>query len=111
MRRQDTPEHSEPQNAAQREGIQREAEPGEDKDEKTKEYVRCSICQGDFYECKWKEVKELPCKHYVHLVYKCRIPTSWLKKKTLDEIKEHRRKDEEEERKNEKWWEEYRNVY
>ena len=70
---------------------------------------KCARCSRDFFECKLKEVKELPCKHYSHsscmvlfyeiwweeayCSYRCRIPSDWLKK-TVDEIKEQRRIDE-----------------
>ena len=70
---------------------------------------KCVRCSRDLFECKSKEVKELPCKHYCHsscvvLFYeieweeayfscRCRIPSDWLKK-TVDEIKEQQRIDE-----------------
>ena len=72
---------------------------------------KCVRCSHDLFECKSKEVKELPCKHYCHsscmvLFYEdeeegeeaycsCRrrIPRHWLKK-TVDEIKEQQRIDE-----------------
>ena len=72
---------------------------------------KCANCQRGLFECKSKEVKELPCKHYCHsscivLLYEdeeegevaycpcgCRIPVDWLQK-TVDEIKEQQRIDE-----------------
>ena len=67
---------------------------------------KCARCSRDLFECKLKEVKELPCRHYCHLLcvvlfyeieweeaycsYGCRIPSDWLKK-TVDEIKEQQR--------------------
>ena len=57
---------------------------------------KCARCLHDLFECKSKEVKELPCMHYCHLLcvvlfyeieweeaycsYRCRIPSDWLKK-------------------------------
>ena len=73
---------------------------------------KCVRCSRDLFECKSKEVKELPCKHYCHsscmvlfheeegeeAYCSCghRIPRDLLKK-TMDEIKEQQRIDEEEE--------------
>ena len=72
---------------------------------------KCVRCSHSLFECKSKEVKELPCKHYSHsscmvLFYEdeeegeeaycscgCRIPRDWLKS-TVDEIKEQQRIDE-----------------
>ena len=82
---------------------------------------KCANCQRGLFECKSKEVKELPCitlrylalpyKHYCHsscivLLHEdeeegeeaycpCRrrIPVAWLQK-TVDEIKEQQRIDE-----------------
>ena len=72
---------------------------------------KCADCQCSLFECKSKEVKELPCKHYCHSscivalheeeeeveVYciTCghNIPRDWLKK-MVDEIKEQQRIDE-----------------
>ena len=72
---------------------------------------KCVRCQHSLFECKSKEVKELPCKHYCHsscmvLFHDneeegeeaycscgCRIPRDWLKN-TVDESKEQQRIDE-----------------
>ena len=72
---------------------------------------KCANCQHGLFECKSKEVKELPCKHDCHsscivLLHEdeeegeqaycpCghRIPVDWLQK-TVDEIKEQQRIDE-----------------
>ena len=35
-----------------------------DRDEKGK----CARCSSDLFECQSKEVKQLPCKHYCHLL-------------------------------------------
>ena len=71
---------------------------------------KCVRCSRDLSECKSKEVKELPCKHYCHSSYMVlfhedeeegeeaycpcghRIPVDWLQK-TVDEIKEQQRID------------------
>ena len=70
---------------------------------------KCADCQCSLFECKSKEVKELPCKHYCHsscivvlheeevevycLTCRHNIPRDWLKK-IVDEIKEQQRIDE-----------------
>ena len=72
---------------------------------------KCAKCQHGLFECKSKEVKELPCKHYCHSVCivllhedeeegeaaycpcRLRIPRDWLKE-TVDEIKEQQRIEE-----------------
>ena len=71
---------------------------------------KCADCRGGFFECKLKEVKELPSKHYCHsscivamhedmpeeiCCLRCghRIPPDWLKK-TVHEIEEQQRIDE-----------------
>ena len=72
---------------------------------------KCVRCSRDLFECKSKDVKKLPCKHYCHslcIVFlheqeeegepahcscRHRIPRDWLKK-TVDEIKEQQRIDE-----------------
>ena len=65
---------------------------------------KCARYSSDWLECKSKEVKELPCKHYCHslcvvlfyeieweeaccLVCRSRIPSDWLKK-TVEEIRD-----------------------
>ena len=71
---------------------------------------KCAYCQIGLLECKSKEVKELPCKHYCHsscivllhedmqegtccLRCRHRIPSDWLKK-SVDEIEQQQRIDE-----------------
>ena len=72
---------------------------------------KCVRCSHDLFECKSKEIKELPCKHYCHsscMVFYhedeeegeeaycpcgCRIPKDWVKT-AVDEIKEQQRIDE-----------------
>ena len=70
---------------------------------------KCARCSHDLLECKLKELKEWPCKHYCHsscvvLFYEIeweeaycscrrRIPSDWLQV-TVDEIKEQLRRDE-----------------